>query len=44
MAATIKVESAPGDIKTTIDGVNAQGQPAHTVAAAAMNCQHYYVK
>ena len=30
VAATIKVESAAGGIKVTTDGVNPQGQPAHT--------------
>jgi hypothetical protein len=29
-AATVKMEMSAGSLKTTIDGVNAQGQPIHT--------------
>ena len=34
VAATVKVESSAGGIKTTIDGVNPQGQPLHTESVA----------
>ena len=29
-AGTVKIEAEQGGFKTTIDGVNAQGQPTHT--------------
>jgi hypothetical protein len=31
------MEAAPGGVKTTIDAVNAQGQPTHTEAAGAFD-------
>jgi hypothetical protein len=37
VAATVKIESAPGGIKTTIDGVDAKGQPTHTVSVSAFD-------
>ncbi|MGH9256757.1 MAG: hypothetical protein ACRD3C_19525 [Vicinamibacterales bacterium] len=44
VAATIKIESAPGGIKTTIDGANAQGQPTHTENVAAFDGKDSPVK
>ena len=40
----VKIESAPGGIKTTIDGVNAEGQKTHTETVAAFDGKDNPVK
>jgi hypothetical protein len=44
VAATVKVESSAGGIKTTIDGVNPQGQPIHTESVAMFDGKDNPVK
>jgi hypothetical protein len=36
-AATVKIEPAAGGIKTTIDGMNPEGQPTHTESVAGFD-------
>jgi len=43
-AAVVKMESAPNGVKTTIDGVNPQGQKTHTETVAAFDGKDYPVK
>ena len=43
-AAVVKIEPSPDGMKTTIDGVNAQGQKTHTEAVAAFDGKDYPVK
>jgi hypothetical protein len=44
VAATVKVEPSAGGIKTTIDGVNPQGQPMHTESVAMFDGKDSPVK
>jgi hypothetical protein len=37
VAATVKMEPSAGGLKTTIDGVNPQGQPTHTETVGAFD-------
>ena len=37
MGATVKIEPASGGIRTTIDGVNAEGQKTHTESGGAFD-------
>jgi hypothetical protein len=42
--AVVKMESAPNGMKTTIDGVNPQGEKTHTEAVADFDGKDYPVK
>jgi hypothetical protein len=42
--AEVKIEPAPNGMKTTIDGVNPQGQKTHTETVAAFDGKDYPVK
>jgi len=44
VAAVVKMESAAKNLKTTIDGVNPQGQKVHTETVAAFDGHDYPVK
>jgi hypothetical protein len=44
VAAVVTMESAPNGLKTTIDGVNPQGQKTHTEIVAAFDGKDYPVK
>jgi hypothetical protein len=44
VAAEVKIEPAPNGMKTTIDGVNAQGEKTHTETVAAFDGKDYPVK
>src|SRR5215813_6720505 len=43
-AAVVTMEPAPNGMKTTIDGVDAQGQKIHTETVAAFDGKDYPVK
>jgi hypothetical protein len=43
VAAVVKMEPAPKGLKTTIDGVNPQGQKTHTETVAAFDGKDYPV-
>jgi hypothetical protein len=44
VAATVKIESSAGGIKTTIDGTNPEGKPTHTETVAAFDGKDNPVK
>lgn len=44
MGATVKIEPASGGIRTTIDGVNAEGQKTHTESAGGFDGKDNPVK
>lgn len=44
VAATVKIESSAGGIKTTIDGTNPEGKPTHTETVGAFDGKDYPVK
>jgi len=44
VAAVVKMESVPNGLKTTIDGVNPQGEKTHTEAVANFDGKDYPVK
>ena len=44
VAATVKIEPASGGIRTTIDGVNTEGQKTHTESAGAFDGKDNPVK
>jgi hypothetical protein len=44
VAAQVKIEPAPNGMKTTIDGVNPQGEKTHTEGVAAFDGKDYPVK
>ena len=44
VAATVKIEPSAGGIKTTIDGTNAEGKPAHTESVAGFDGKDNPVK
>ena len=44
VAATVKIESSAGGIKTTIDGTNSEGKPTHTETVAKFDGRDNPVK